>query len=103
MIGFALNFGVVAFWKFRLFLIFSTSFIGSYAFIRGISIFIGGFPNEFTIIQEIKNHSLALDHEYIMGAYILCILLLTGVGIVVQSKISKINPHLDDTYFSRLG
>jgi len=34
-------------------IILSTSMIGAYSFIRGISFFAGGFPNEFTLYTEI--------------------------------------------------
>jgi hypothetical protein len=36
-------------------LIMSTSIIGSYMFIRGISLYAGGYPNEFTLETLIKN------------------------------------------------
>lgn len=35
--------------------IFTTALIGSYITIRGISMFAGGFPNEFTLYQQILN------------------------------------------------
>lgn len=34
--------------------ILSTSFIGSYLFIRGISIFIGGYPSEYELYTEMS-------------------------------------------------
>lgn len=50
-IGFGVVFGGVAFWKYKLFLIFSTAFVGSYLDVRGVSLFVGGYPNEFTMIS----------------------------------------------------
>ena len=42
--------GVILAWFFsEQLLIFSTSFIGSYFLVRGISMFVGGFPNEVTL------------------------------------------------------
>jgi len=34
--------------------ILSTSFIGSYIFVRGFSIFIGGYPNEIQMMNDIQ-------------------------------------------------
>ena len=34
-------------------IILSTSLIGSYFFVRGISLYAGGFPNEFTLMKQI--------------------------------------------------
>ena len=33
----------------------STSLIGGYAFIRGISMYAGHFPNEFMLYEDLKN------------------------------------------------
>ncbi len=52
-IGFGVVFGGVAFWKYKAFLIFATAFLGSYLEVRGASLFIGGYPNEFTMIEQI--------------------------------------------------
>jgi len=41
-------------WKFeQQALIFGTAFMGSYSFIRGVSVFAGGFPNEMTLFSEL--------------------------------------------------
>jgi energy-converting hydrogenase Eha subunit E len=34
-------------------IILSTSLIGSYFFVRGISLYAGGYPNEFTLMKQI--------------------------------------------------
>jgi hypothetical protein len=47
----------MAFLSFRFYdkiVIFGTSFIGSYAFVRGISLFLGYFPSEITIIEKMS-------------------------------------------------
>ena len=36
-------------------IILSTSLIGSYLFVRGISLYAGGFPNEYTLMKELEN------------------------------------------------
>lgn len=51
---------LMAFLSFRYYdkiVIFSTSFIGSYSFVRGISLLAGYFPNEVDIVQNIATAS----------------------------------------------
>jgi hypothetical protein len=55
IIGFGAVFGGVSFWKYKLILIFATAFIGSYMMTRGVSLYIGGYPNEFTLIHQAQN------------------------------------------------
>jgi len=48
----------MAFLSFRFYdkiVIFGTSFIGSYAFVRGISLFLGYFPSEIMIVGKMSN------------------------------------------------
>lgn len=47
----ALILGVLSYRFDRNIIVMFTAFIGSYAFIRGISMFIGNFPNEIVIYQ----------------------------------------------------
>jgi hypothetical protein len=42
-------FGFLAYKYEKLILVYLTSFIGAYFFVRGLSIFIGGFPNELVL------------------------------------------------------
>jgi hypothetical protein len=43
-------------WKYaKAVVLFSTSLIGSYSFMRGISYFAGGFPSEAAIMYALKN------------------------------------------------
>ena len=51
-------FGVLGFLLFNHAIIISTAIIGSYAFMRGISLYAGGYPNEMMIIELIKNGQL---------------------------------------------
>lgn len=48
---FAIALGLLAYKYDRYLIIYLTGFIGAYAFIRGISMFAGGFPNEILLIQ----------------------------------------------------
>lgn len=47
--GLGLGLTVIAYFKRITIIILTTSFIGSYFFIRGLSLFIGGYPNEITL------------------------------------------------------
>lgn len=53
---FAIVLGLLAYKYDRYLIIYLTGFIGSYAFIRGISMFAGGFPNEILLIQQLQNN-----------------------------------------------
>lgn len=48
----------MAFLSFRYYdriVIFGTAFIGSYSFVRGVSLFLGYFPSELTLVENMKN------------------------------------------------
>lgn len=75
-------FGFVACIRYKLVLIVVTAFNGAYMVIRGISIFAGGYPNEFTLISKIKNKDLdSVPWEFYI--YLLGIACLTGIGMLV--------------------
>ena len=85
VVVFALLCIVITYKKSDQFMIFTTAMIGSYLFVRGISLYAGGFPNEFTIAQQIK--SGALEHiPYWFYLYLGGIVISMGVGIWYQSK-----------------
>ena len=44
-----------------------TSFLGSYAFVRGISIYAGGFPNEFIYQNIFERESALRFYIYLVG------------------------------------
>ena len=98
---------LIALWLRAAIIIFCTSFIGSYACIRGISFFAGNFPSEFTIIdiisageEEQLNEMLNLD-VYI---YIGLIIVLAIIGIIAQFKINendKYNDEIDSDMIER--
>jgi len=52
-IGLAVIGFVITFWQYKIILIVSTAFLGAYLVVRGASLFIGGYPNEFTLISKI--------------------------------------------------
>jgi Domain of unknown function (DUF4203) len=46
--------GILSIWLFNHAIIISTSIIGAYALMRGISFYAGGYPSEFDLLQLIK-------------------------------------------------
>lgn len=58
MVGLAVGIAIaLAFLSFKWFdkaLIFGTSLLGAYSFIRGISLFAGHFPNEILVMQQLS-------------------------------------------------
>ena len=66
-------------------LIVSTSLIGSYALVRGISVFAGGFPNEVAIMDELANDIMPTlsTYFYVYFAAIVCLFIL---GVANQWK-----------------
>ena len=75
---------------FNIVTIFSTALIGAYAVIRGISIFVGGFPNETTIadlVSREETEQLKQLLNWKVYCYLAGWLVLFVVGLVVQIKI----------------
>lgn len=83
LIGFGIVFGGISFWKYKLFLMFGTAFIGSYLSVRGVSLFAGGYPNEFTMINQIHENGGLTDIHWPVYVYLCVILLMTAFGIVL--------------------
>jgi hypothetical protein len=72
--------------------IISTSLIGSYFIIRGISLYAGGFPNENYVIDLIINKEFDTLHDVlgpIFYIYMVGWIILFIIGIVVQCKLKK--------------
>lgn len=59
--------------------IITTAFLGAYCFVRGISIFAGGFPNEYALYEELSNGTAEFTPVFI--AY------LAGIGLMTISGI----------------
>ena len=82
----------LAYWLQDAIIIFATSFIGAYTFIRGISLFAGGYPNEFTVI-DLKNQGedgqLKELITWRVWIYLVAIIIATGLSIFIQFKIKK--------------
>lgn len=75
-------------WKWKFMCIISTSFLGAYLVIRGLSIFIGYYPDELTIAKKIRYKEMD-DVGWEFYLYFSFILILAGFGIYVQFKNKK--------------
>jgi Domain of unknown function (DUF4203) len=60
-------------------IILSTSLIGSYLTARGVSLFAGGFPNEYSLIEQIKSGGVSRVNIWFY-AYLTGILLMAVVS-----------------------
>lgn len=83
-----LGLGILSFFWYNYIVIICTSILGSYLFIRGISFFAGGFPNEFTVYERISQG----DINGVPGtffAYMAGLLVVLGLGIFIQIKIKQ--------------
>ena len=54
-VGCAVLAAILVFVAYNHAIILATSLIGSYFFVRGISLYFGGFPNELLLMKQIKN------------------------------------------------
>ena len=87
VIGFGIVFGGISYWKYKLILMVATAFIGSYFMVRGVSLYIGGYPNEFTLINMAQTGQLAVHWAFYL--YLGFIVVLTAGGVFVQRRIFK--------------
>ena len=81
-------------------IIFSTSFIGSYCFIRGISLFAGKFPDEFQVMDlttEGETEQLKELLTWEVYVYLAAMLVLCVISIVLQFKFNKDDDDDKDT------
>ncbi len=83
-IGFALLMAFLAFKFYDHIVILTTALIGSYSFIRGLSIFIGKFPSEISMFTQIEDQEFRV--EYYFWIYFSCILLFFVAGSIIQFK-----------------
>jgi len=71
-----------------LIVILSTAMLGAYTFVRGISLFAGGFPNEVEVIQKLAN-GIATNIPYQFYLYTAGIIVLFGLGSFYQLREKK--------------
>lgn len=83
---------ILAYFIQEIIIIIATSFIGSYALIRGISLFAGHFPSEFTVIDlkaQGENEQLKKLLNWQFYVYLVFIVIACGLSIYVQYLIRK--------------
>lgn len=66
-------------------LILSCSFTGAYLLVRGVSVFLGGFPSELTL--SASNQEGTDSPTLVYYGYLAAVLILTAAGILVQRKL----------------
>jgi len=85
-------------WRFdKLIIVYVTAFLGSYALIRGVSVFAGKFPNEVALYGQLSSGTF----EGLGGAFYgyLAGIVITGIiGVVVQTKLGYTQHSHDDDY-----
>ena len=75
--------GILSCFLYVIVAIASTSLIGAYALVRGISVFVGHFPDEVTIVEQIKNGT-APKTDWHFWVYLAGILVLFIIGFYIQ-------------------
>lgn len=75
-------------WKWKSMCIISTSVLGAYLTIRGLSVFIGYYPDEFNMAQRIRNKEID-GVPWVFYLYLSLITFLTICGIYFQFKNKK--------------
>jgi len=89
-IGVALSCAVLSFFLAEHVLINMTSFAGAYMLVRGISLYAGGFPNEFTLVEQLQaGDTSAMTNWFYL--YMVCILLVAAAGSFVQYRMNREN------------
>ena len=86
--SFAIIAGICSFYWFDHVLINMTAFSGAYMIVRGISFFAGGYPNEFTLVNETID-GVMKDETRWFYLYLVSMLTITAVGSFVQYKIME--------------
>ena len=75
---------VLSFRQYDNIVIFGTGFIGSYTFTRGISFFIGNFPNEMVFFQNLIEGNVSATWETYF--YLAVFVILFGLGVAYQRR-----------------
>ena len=102
-IGMGVLCGILSIFLFYHAIIFATAIAGSYAFIRGISFYAGGYPSEFELIQIIKYDGWGSIDPRFYG-YFAGFVVTSIVCIVLQYKLwnkSKYDHHKHPYHYKR--
>jgi len=104
MAVFGLTLGILSIFWYHYIVIVCTSIIGSFLFIRGISLFAGGYPNEFTIYERIRDGELN-GMPWTFYIYMIGMVILFFIGAFIQHKIKKREGDSEDKkydYYKRV-
>lgn len=83
IVGCSIACGIVSLFMHVIVAIGSTALMGSYGFVRGVSVFVGHFPDEITLIEQIKNGT-APKTDIHFWIYCGAIVVLFIVGYSIQ-------------------
>lgn len=73
--------------------IYSACIVGSYLTIRGFSIFIGGFPNEFVIYDSMINRRF-LQNQQSLFMYLILMIVVASVAVQNQLRMRRENTEI---------
>lgn len=79
------GFAFLAFKKHEHIMVFGTAFIGSYAFVRGVSLFLGHYPSEVQIYAELSS-GVHPKFEWEFYVYLVAIVIMFIGGATYQLK-----------------
>lgn len=88
MVLFAAIGAVLSTWKWKIICVLSTSILGGYVTVRGLSIFIGYYPDELTIAKKIQYKELD-GVGWPFYVYFVFIVVLSVSGMIFQFKNMK--------------
>ena len=103
---FVVTFSILTIFFHKYLIIIATSIVGSYSFIRGISLFTGGYPSEFLIIDYIKKgewEQLAASVTWAFYVFISFFIILSVICIVFQFKTNKDYDKNDEEKMDEMG
>ena len=95
-ISMAIIAGVLSIFLFDHAIIISTSIVGSYAFIRGISLYAGGFPDELDLIKMIEaNETSSIDPRFYgyMAGFLVGAVLCIVIQYIMYSRTKENHKH----------
>jgi len=70
---------------------FCTALIGGYFFIRGISMYVGNYPNEIQMYQDIENGTAQFTMAFF--GYLIGMVVMTIIGTIYQERTHKEHNH----------
>lgn len=75
--------------------VFGTALIGSYVFVRGISVFAGHYPNEIMMFSQLKN-DIKPDFDGYFYLYLAIIVVVFILGTIVQWRYVPIHKRVEE-------